>query len=713
MMKLSLRVTLLTILLTLLLATVGALGFSSYRNARFTADDLTAQILAQTALRIDRQLREPLRTAQRQSTLNLSLLQSGQLDVRDFPRTAAYWLEVMRTHPELSRMTLGLEGTGEWYYLRRLRNGKLAIGELRKSLATGKLELSDYWPEDYPRKPFYFAPDKTDEDARTQPWYIAARTARRPVWTEAYVFFDVEGVADAPGVTYGTPLYYDDGSLQGALTASFDLDGLCRYLRALPVGQSGYAFVAELRADGSRRVIAHPNPDLLLHVCREECGVPIRELVPTEQLADGRVQAFLHQLPPTPSLAAGHDVAQVRFAHDGVRYLGGYRCLSGGETPNWLIGVLLPEGDVLERVERCNRETVFVGVAVLAAAVLASLCVSAQVARPLEQLAQQTAAIGRLELEARPTAGSIVREVDHLTRATEEMKTSLRSFRKYVPADLVRSLLAAGQEARLGGENRTLTIYFSDIARFTSIAEELPPARLVEHLGEYLQAQSAEILAAGGTVDKYIGDAIMAFWGAPDEHPQHALAACTAAVRGQQKLAQLRAKWHAEGKPAFHARVGLHTGEVVVGNIGSDARLNYTVIGDAVNLASRLEGLNKYYGTEILISDSTFQAVEQKVVGRPLDWVSVKGKTEAVLVYELLGLKGEVDKESEDLADLYARALALYRRQDWDAALGLFEEVVRLRADDGPARQMIARCHSYRAQPPGESWNGVHRMESK
>jgi adenylate cyclase len=227
-----------------------------------------------------------------------------------------------------------------------------------------------------------------------------------------------------------------------------------------------------------------------------------------------------------------------------------------------------------------------------------------------------------------------------------------------------------------------------------------------------LGACSHEILEAHGTVDKYVGDAIMAFWGAPEPNPQHALAACTAAVRCQQTVKRLAREWEERGLPRFGARIGIHTGEAVVGNIGSAARLNYTLIGDAVNLASRLEGLNKYYGTAIMISETTFQEAKA-VVARPLDWVSVKGKTQAVLVYELLGLKGEASRDDENLVELYSRALAHYRAQDWASGLQLFEQVLQLRPGDPPGQQMIGRCHTYAVQGPGNDWDGIYRPDAK
>jgi adenylate cyclase len=273
----------------------------------------------------------------------------------------------------------------------------------------------------------------------------------------------------------------------------------------------------------------------------------------------------------------------------------------------------------------------------------------------------------------------------------------------------VRQLLESGLEAELGGTRQDLTVYFSDIVGFTSISEQLPPDALVQLLSEYLDEMSAEILQNGGTVDKYIGDAIMAFWGAPRTHDAPALAACRAALANQVRLSELRKDWTRAGLPPLRARIGLHTGKAMVGNFGSPNRLDYTVIGDTVNLASRLEGLNRIYGTDILISDATRAGVLDVMATRPVDKVAVKGRESGILVHELLGEIDGVSEETRQWAATHGDALECYFRRDWHAAIQGFTEVTRLKPGDGPAQLMLERCRVHLESPPGEGWNGVFR----
>ena len=713
-MKPTLRVTLTTIQTTLLLLTMGSFGLSFYRNARFGAVELSGQVLDKSSQLIDVQINDLLHTANEQGRTNLRLLQSGRFKSDDFPDLARYWLDVMEVHPRLTRLTLALEATGEWFYVHR-PGGKLAVGELRRDPKTGKLSLDEYWAADYPSRPFFSDPDMSKKDPRLRAWYASAKAKGRQSWSETYVLFGTKGEADVPGLTCATPIHAKDGSLFGMLGATFDVIELSTYLRGLEVGKNGYAFVVECRNDGARRVIAHKDPKMLVRPNRSK-GTEhpwALELVPTDELADQRVPAFLRQIPADLVSSSLKGTPRVDFVHDGVRYLGAYSCLSSADTPDWLICIVMPEADVLARVYRNNQSTVAIGIVVLIAATLIGLYVSTQVARPLERIARETEAIGRIELAPQPVAHSIVREVDRLAEAVEQTKASLRSFRKFVPADLVRLVHSTGLEATLGGERRRLTVSFCDIANFTALSEQVSPEELVVHMGAYFGPLSADIMATGGTVDKYIGDAIMAYWGAPTPNLDHATSACIAALRNQASLETLRRRWREEGKPELYARVGIMTGDVIVGNIGSEARLNYTVMGDPVNLASRLEGLGKYYGSRILIGESTYRDAKSVVYARAVDRVSVKGKAAGMLVYELLGLREEARPEFEELAELAELAMDLYRNRDWEEALAIFEEMGRLRPGDGPARVMAERCLAFLDSPPAESWDGVHRMATK
>ncbi|HLX12658.1 MAG TPA: adenylate/guanylate cyclase domain-containing protein, partial [Bacteroidota bacterium] len=287
-------------------------------------------------------------------------------------------------------------------------------------------------------------------------------------------------------------------------------------------------------------------------------------------------------------------------------------------------------------------------------------------------------------------------------------------FTQYLNPHVVNELVEHPERLRLGGQRKELTIFFSDIVGFTSISEKLQPEGLVSLLNEYLSAMTHIIFDNEGTLDKFEGDAVMAFWGAPIDQPDHALRACQASLEMQAELVRIRERWKAEGKPDIAARIGLNTGEVLVGNMGGAGRFDYTVIGDSVNLASRLEGANKQYKSKIMIGQTTYKHVEKEVVARELDMIQVVGKTEPVTVYELLGLTSDGTPENlQEFLGIYAESLVLYRKREFEKAIAGFEKGMKLIPDDYPAQIYIERSRLYQMSPPPNDWNGVFVLRSK
>jgi adenylate cyclase len=691
-MRFRFRTVLVTVTLVLLLITVGVVGITSFVSARRMAEDLSGQVLEQTAKRIAEQVQRELAIATGQAALDAALLGGGRIDPANKEAVANYLVDAIRAHPQLSYLSWALDANGDLVNVERDRSGRIELTLLTRQ-PDGKLELRQLLVHpDGRREPLQTQPDKPENDPRPRPYYLAAKQAGAPTWTETYTFLGKGGQLTVPGVTRATPIL-QDGKLLGVLSADFDLFALSDFLGKLEVGTHGMAFLVELRRDGSRRVIAHPDPKLLAG----SKGEPL----PIDKIPDGRVQGLLGKTD-----GAAH---QFEFDADGTRHVGTFRRIDGDRGLHWGIGIAIPEDDIIGPVKRSRRTTILITVVSMVLAVILAILLSMQIARALRQIAAETEGIARFDLGAKPIVASRVVEVGQLASAVEDMKRGLRSFQKFVPVDFVRALVASGGEASLGGKRATITVHFSDIADFTTISEKLRPEELVVLLSEYLSLMSAPILASGGTIDKFIGDAVMAFWNAPNAIDDHAFVACKTVLQNQQILASRRPIWSAAGKPALCARVGLHTGDAVVGNIGSDARLDFTAIGDTVNLASRLEGLNKSYGTEIIISASTYEHVKSRVVVRPIDRVAVKGKDASILIYELLGLAGQVEPAVERRARRHAEAIEAYFARHWDDAIGQLSE----HTDDKAAQLIVERARAFKTTPPPEGWDGTYRMTSK
>jgi adenylate cyclase len=287
-------------------------------------------------------------------------------------------------------------------------------------------------------------------------------------------------------------------------------------------------------------------------------------------------------------------------------------------------------------------------------------------------------------------------------------------FQHYLTANVVDELLKRPELLKLGGERRMATAFFSDIKDFTSTSEKLEPEELVAQLNEYLSAMTEVVLKYKGYLDKYEGDAIMAVFGVPVDQSDHASRGCLAALDMQERLQQLRQKWQQEGKPLFHARMGLNSGPMIAGNIGGEDRYDYTVIGDSVNLASRLEGANKQYGTSIMISEFTRELLDSSYVTRELDLIRVKGKQKPVRVFELVARDRSGVSNAQLLAlPEYEKGLAAYRQRRWDDAMAAFKRALAADVQEGPSKTYIQRCEFYKENPIPMDWDGVFEMKTK
>ncbi|MBE9561713.1 MAG: adenylate/guanylate cyclase domain-containing protein, partial [Proteobacteria bacterium] len=286
-------------------------------------------------------------------------------------------------------------------------------------------------------------------------------------------------------------------------------------------------------------------------------------------------------------------------------------------------------------------------------------------------------------------------------------------FGQYVPIELVDEMSKnLGNDFSMDGESREMTVLFSDVRGFTNLSEGLDPRELSLLMNEYLTPMTHAIHDYRGTIDKYMGDAIMAFWGAPLNEPKHARCAVDAALQMLQRLQDLQVQFEAKGWPAIDIGIGLNTGMMSVGNMGSQFRVAYTVLGDAVNLGSRLEGLTKQYGVKLIVSETTYRAVPEYFY-RELDKVRVKGKEQPVSIFEPIALLNQIDDSFAVEINYYKMALSYYRQQSWDIAIAFFTELSNKKPNCILYKVYLKRIEYFIQNPPEQDWDGVYNFVTK
>jgi adenylate cyclase len=605
------------------------------------------------------------------------------------PDLEAYGMELLALYPQLDAFFIGNE-RGDFIFTKRSADGSIGTQEINRSLAT---PLRTWTYRDTAGN--VTGVEITDDftyDPRQRPWYLGAKTTGRAYWTDIYIFFTDQ----TPGITAAYPVYDNQDSLVSVIGIDVALNDLSAFLETLRVGENGVAFIV----DESGQIVAYPRIDLAK--AEGESFRPVH----ISEVGDGWVTAAYE------TYQSERD-SQFVITNDRQRYIASFIPIAAEIGKDWYIGVVVPEDDFVGSIKRTNQISLLMSLLILILAIVIAIFVSRSISRPIVDLAEETRKIANLDLDNRLKIHSPISEVQLLDESISAMKTGLQAFKSYVPADLVRQLISTGEEARLGGDERELTILFTDIANFTGRSEGMDAEALMLQLSRYMGEMATIVMDQMGTVDKYVGDGLMAFWGAPVDNADHAFYACRAALICRDRIAILNKKWSANGQLQFPTRFGIHTGQTLVGNIGSPERMNYTVLGDSVNLASRLEAINDIYGTAIIVSHTTYQKVADRFYFRPLDRVTVKGMRQGVLLYELVGEEGQTAEAKVALCHDFAVGFNAYIERDWRGALTLFEDLAARYPDDLATLIYLARCRAFCQSPPEAGWQPVVNLDPR
>jgi len=568
--------------------------------------------------------------------------------------------------------------------------------------------------------------DSNENDPRHFDFYLEFKDNKKKGWFNSRGYSQNLLHGYPPILSYVVPLEDDSGALVGMLTLDFGVLQLQKYLMDITTKKmdrdysfGGIPFVLERRNNQEIVVIGHPDPIYIEKIPDPSIvSVSNKFLILAEKHPDQRIRAFTkiiekeykEKRDPFNENSTGINIVK---ADDNSLWLYSWTATYPGQKPDWVIGVCVNRDLAAASVISSLKITILVLAFLVIAAGFVAIRNARLLSKPLERMAKDVFEIGKGNIVFASDPNIIVKEMIDLKDGIEKMKSGLLSFRKYIPYKVVNQVLASRKTAEPFAEKKELTLFFSDLENFTTISESLEPDKLVKLIGDHLAMCTNIIQSLDGTVDKYIGDSVMAFWNAPEDCENHELKACQAALECQEQMVLFNEKNKVEGLPHLKMRIGISTGTVFVGNIGSDDRLNYTAVGDTVNLASRLEGTNKIYKTCVLISDKTAARIREQILTRPVDKVAVKGKANAILIHEVLGKIENETPELRKIIDLTVLGFEHYLAQRFQQAKDCYTQILGLNKEDRLASYYIDRCKGFLVFPPSSDWDGTYVSTSK
>jgi adenylate cyclase len=618
------------------------------------------------------------------------LIEDGLVNINNKNERKIFLLSLMGINPNISWFAYGWEN-GDFVGTQRVNNGEIRYHIRNFNPKTGKTKNTTHF--------YRFGNSKIEEihkityetnyNATKRSWYKKAIQSTNMIWTPIYVF----STNAKPGLNVAITSSITDKNnkkikkFNGVLTIGIELEMLSSFTKTIQIGKTGALFII----DSQERLIASKNfSDIVSKKGKKS------SLTKIKSVKNNKYLQIIHNSIKNNNvnLYSFKGLKQFEYYDEdkNERY---HIILNKIKRRDLIITTILPEQDFLEEIEK-NTESLFLLIIFIIAIslIIGSYIVRKLIVAPISNITKNTHHIQSFDLDKVKLTRSSIEEINQLSNAINGMKMGLNSFKKYLPVNIVKDLIANKVEAKVGGEEKIVTIFFSDIANFTNISETLG-VKLLPHLEEYFENMSDEIKVRKGTIDKYIGDAIMAFWNAPSSNPEHASDACVSAIKCQHKLKRLRLQWARNGKPMLNTRIGINTGNAIVGNIGSDYKLDYTILGDSVNLASRLEAINKIYHTNTIISENTYELAKNDIISRNLDIVAVKGKKEGVAIHELIDTYDNSEL-NYNWIHIYEDGLSYMQAGQLEKAMGYFERVNPARGiADKPSLIMIQRCKDF------------------
>lgn len=685
MRKFSIRVSILVLFSSLMILTgVCIISLNYYVGYNGLVKSSTNLLSAQSE-KIELQVTNFLQSIQAAVLFNSNIIRENLLSTNNEDEMRHRFFQTTKDYPNLLGEIFS-DPEGNFFYFEKLSDGTFNFhtNEGTKEKVVKLDKNGDFTGTSY------YLPEKLYPPTRS--WFMAAVKNKKNILSDPFIYFYNKATVI---VLAGNPIYKKtDGSLLGVLGFPIMLSHISDFIATLKLTQNTEILII----DDKDNVIAAKE---LQHFAGSQLPK-----IPDIEFSRTWISKAINL----------YKVSKKEiffFDSNNQKYLAYFKSLPVSIDSQWNIAIILPFSDLTGGLTKNLIISMLIAVLILIFGVFLAWIASKAISKPIVNLANRVDFIKNLEFKESvvPNAGSgtNIKEIHHMENSFAAMEQSIKSFVRYIPFSLAKILISSGKVAEVGGEYKRITLMFTDIYDFTLLSEDMHPRKLTSFLSEYFEAMTKVVLANSGTLDNYIGDGIMAFWGAPLNDEDHALHACRSALLMLEALSELNKNWQVANKPNVSIRIGINTGDVVVGNIGSEEKLSYTAIGDSVNVSNRLQDLNKVYGTIILVGQMTYELIKDSkdLAFRFIDFTAVRGKHEFIRVYELLAgthpLREQLEKYNIDFKD----AFDAYQKGNWSQAITLFEQMQQKYPEGETVLSVfLKRCVMFKNNPP-EHWDGI------